>query len=53
LKEKAFAIRDLIRDTNETENPELMTGLLTAQANHNRNCLGRRKNGELERTFER
>lgn len=22
MKEKAFAIRDLIRDTNETENPE-------------------------------
>ena len=43
MKEKAFAIRDLIRDTNETENPELMTGLLTAQANQKRNCLGRRK----------
>ena len=25
----------------------------TAQANQKRNCLGRRKNGELERTFER
>jgi hypothetical protein len=52
LKEKAFAIKDLIRG-NETENPKLMTGLLTAQANQKRNCLGRRKNGELERTFER
>ncbi len=40
---KAFAIRDLIRDTNETAYPELMTGLLTTQTNHNRNCLGRRK----------